>query len=318
MEKGLLLTGEPMGLLIAKQEGALETVKDYSLDIAGAEFNVATGIARLGHKATYLTKLGNDPFGKLIENSIRANGIDNSQVKYSDTHRTGFMLKGRVSNGDPQIFYFRSGSAASTLNESDVSEVDFSKFSNLHITGIMAAVSESTLKAVYKLIELGRKAGLYISFDPNLRPQLWKSQEIMVKTLNDIATKVDMVLPGVGEGDILCGSSDPKKINEFYLKGGASCVITKCGPKGALCSTKDKDIKVPGFIIDKVVDTVGAGDGFAAGVLSAHMEGLSLEKAVERGCAIGAIQCTFRGDNEGLPTPEQLKEFIASHRRCDF
>ncbi|WP_295354467.1 sugar kinase [uncultured Succinivibrio sp.] len=318
MEKGLLLTGEPMGLLIAKQEGALETVKDYSLDVAGAEFNVATGIARLGHKATYLTKLGNDPFGKLIENAIKQNGIDNSQVRYSDTERTGFMLKGKVSNGDPQIFYFRSGSAASTLSESDVESVDFSKFSNLHLTGIMAAVSESTLKAVYKLIELGRKAGLYISFDPNLRPQLWKSKEIMVRTLNDIASKVDMVLPGEGEGDILCGSSDPKKINEFYLNNGASCVITKCGPKGAFCSTRDGDIKVAGFIIDKVVDTVGAGDGFAAGVLSAHMEGLPLEKAVERGCAIGAIQCTFTGDNEGLPTPEELEKFIASHKRCVF
>ena len=74
MGKGLLLVGEPMGLLIAKQEGALETVKDYSLAVAGAEFNVATGISRLNHKVSYLTKLGDDPFGKLIESTLRGNG----------------------------------------------------------------------------------------------------------------------------------------------------------------------------------------------------------------------------------------------------
>ncbi len=318
MEKGLLLAGEPMGLLIAKQEGALETVKDYSLNVAGAEFNVATGIARLGHRASYVTKLGNDPFGKLIENSIKANGIDSSLVKFSDTERTGFMLKGKVSKGDPQIFYFRAGSAASTLNEKDVEAIDFSKYSNLHITGITAALSESTLKAVYKMIELGRKANLYISFDPNLRLQLWGSKERMVKTLNDLASKADLVLPGEGEGEILCGTKDPYKINKFYLNNGAKCVITKCGPNGAICSTKDGDIKVPGFIIDKVVDTVGAGDGFACGVISGLMEGLSMDKAVERGCAIGAIQCTFTGDNEGLPTKEQLEAFISSHKRRDF
>ncbi len=318
MEKGLLLAGEPMGLLIAKQEGALETVKDYSLDVAGAEFNVATGIARLGLKASYLTKLGNDPFGKLIENAIRDNGIDNSLVKYSDTERTGFMLKGKVSKGDPQIFYFRSGSAASKLNEADVESVDFSKFSNLHITGITAALSESTLKAVYKMIELGRKANLFISFDPNLRPQLWGSKERMISTINDLASKADLVLPGIGEGEILCGSSDPVEINRFYLNQGAKYVITKCGPKGAICSSKEGDIKVQGFIINHVVDTVGAGDGFACGVISALMEGLSYKDAVERGCAIGAIQCTFSGDNEGLPTKQQLNDFMASHQRCDF
>lgn len=92
-------------------------------------------------------------------------------------------------------------------------------------------------------------------------------------------------------------------------------VVTKLGSDGALVRESDNEYKVPGFIIDKVVDTVGAGDGFACGVITGLMEGLSLEKAVERGAAIGAIQCTFAGDNEGLPTQEQLKDFMQSHKR---
>lgn len=315
MAKGLLLAGEPMGLLIAQSEGSLDSVAGFTLAVAGAEFNVATGAARLGHFVSYLTKLGNDPFGTRITNTLTANKIDNSNVLTSDTNTTGFMLKSKVSKGDPEIFYFRKGSAASTLDASDVEKIDFSKFDYVHLTGIFPALTDSTRAAMMALIKKAKEIGLFISFDPNLRPQLWPSQEVMVKTLNELASYADLVLPGCGEGKILCGSEDPSKINDFYRSLGARMVVTKLGPDGALVREGDNEYKVPGFIIDKVVDTVGAGDGFACGVITGLMEGLSLEKAVERGAAIGAIQCTFAGDNEGLPTQEQLKEFMQSHKR---
>ena len=315
MAKGLLLAGEPMGLLIAQSEGSLDSVAGFTLAVAGAEFNVATGAARLGHFVSYLTKLGNDPFGTRITNTLTANKIDSSNVLTSDTNTTGFMLKSKVSKGDPEIFYFRKGSAASTLDASDVEKIDFNKFDYVHLTGIFPALTDSTRAAMMALIKKAKELGLFISFDPNLRPQLWPSQEVMVKTLNELASYADLVLPGCGEGKILCGSEDPSKINDFYRSLGARMVVTKLGPDGALVREGDNEYKVPGFIIDKVVDTVGAGDGFACGVITGLMEGLSLEKAVERGAAIGAIQCTFAGDNEGLPTQEQLKEFMQSHKR---
>ena len=315
MAKGLLLAGEPMGLLIAQSEGSLDSVAGFTLAVAGAEFNVATGAARLGHFVSYLTKLGNDPFGTRITNTLTANKIDSSNVLTSDTNTTGFMLKSKVSKADPEIFYFRKGSAASTLDASDVEKIDFNKFDYVHLTGIFPALTDSTRAAMMALIKKAKELGLFISFDPNLRPQLWPSQEVMVKTLNELASYADLVLPGCGEGKILCGSEDPSKINDFYRSLGARMVVTKLGPDGALVRESDNEYKVPGFIIDKVVDTVGAGDGFACGVITGLMEGLSLEKAVERGAAIGAIQCTFAGDNEGLPTQEQLKEFMQSHKR---
>ncbi|MCR5084600.1 MAG: sugar kinase [Succinivibrionaceae bacterium] len=316
MAKGLVLAGEPMGLLIAQTEGPLDSVKGYSLAVAGAEFNVATGSARLGHKTAYLTKLGDDPFGRLITRTLRDNQIEDNLVTFTKERKTGFMLKSKVTVGDPDIFYFRAGSAASTLSEEDVDKIDFSVFSNIHLTGILPALSDSTRAAVRLMIKKARAAGLYISFDPNLRPQLWPSKEVMVSCLNDLAAEADMVLPGDGEGATLCGTTDARAINKFYRDLGAKTVVTKCGAKGALVSDGDgEDVMVPGFIIDKVVDTVGAGDGFACGVITALMEGLPIAKAVERGCAIGAIQCTFSGDNEGLPTPDRLREFMDSHKR---
>lgn len=315
MGKGLVLAGEPMGMLIAQTEGSLDSVKGYSLAVAGAEFNVATGSARLGHKTAYLTKLGDDPFGKLITRTLRENRIEDQLVIFTKERRTGFMLKSKVSKGDPEIFYFRAGSAASTLSEKDVEKIDFFQFSHIHLTGILPALSDSTRAAVRLMLKKAREAGLFVSFDPNLRPQLWPSQEVMVSYINDLASKADLVMPGDGEGKVLCGTTDAHEINRFYRKLGAKTVITKCGPKGALCLDGDREFAVPGFVIDRVVDTVGAGDGFACGVLTGLMEGLPLERCIERACAIGAIQCTFIGDNEGLPTPEKLRRFMDTHAR---
>ncbi|WP_337370381.1 sugar kinase [Megasphaera sp.] len=310
MKSGLILAGEPMGLLIAQSEGSLDSVSGYDLAVAGAEFNVAVGVSRLGHRVTYMTKLGKDPFGQRIIHVLNENKIGNEFVAWSDTKKTGFMLKSRVSQGDPDIFYFRAGSAASTLSVEDVEKIRFDEYSHIHLTGILPALSESTRAAVNLMFDKARQAGLLITFDPNLRPQLWPSQDVMIQSINDMASKADIVLPGTAEGKILMGSDDPKKINAFYRNLGAKAVITKVGSQGAYVTTATEEYLVPGFKVDKVVDTVGAGDGFAAGVITALMEGLPLKEAVRRGNAIGAIQVTSRGDNEGLPYPDQLKAFM--------
>ena len=312
MKTGLFLVGEPMGLLIAQTEGSLDNVKGYDLAVAGAEFNVAVGAARLEYKVTYMTKLGDDPFGRLIVNVLKENNIGSEFVTFTKERPTGFMLKGRTSVGDPDIFYFRKNSAASTLSAADVEKIDLSQYTNIHLTGILPALSESAKEATFALMQKAKTQGLFISFDPNLRPQLWHSQEDMIETINRLASYADLVLPGENEGKILVGTKDAHTLNEFYLKNGSSVCVTKCGSKGAYVSTdKGENYMVDGYTVKKVVDTVGAGDGFATGVITGLMEGLPLDKAVKRGTAIGAIQVMSRGDNEGLPTYKKLAEFQA-------
>lgn len=314
MKKGVLLVGEPMGLLIAQSEGPLDQVAGYSLAVAGAEFNVAVGLARLEQPVSYMTKLGQDPFGKRIVAVMNENAIGTDFVQYSTERPTGFMLKSRVSRGDPEIFYFRKGSAASTLCEEDVDKIDFSQYQMLHFTGILPALTESTRRATYRLVEKARAAGLLVSFDPNLRPQLWPDRETMVATVNKLASLADMVLPGEGEGETLCGSRDPEKISDFYLGLGAKTVVTKVGSEGAYLAQGRSRELVPGFQVEKVVDTMGAGDGFAAGVLSALLEGQPMRDAVRRGNAVGAIQVMSRGDNDGLPRRAGLADFMGVER----
>ena len=310
MEKGAILVGEPMGLFIAQEEGELSDVSGYSMAVAGAEFNVAVGLARLNLPVTYLTRLGEDPFGQKIVRTLQRNGIGSELVSFSKERSTGFMLKSKVSTGDPKIFYFRKGSAASTLSKEDVDRMDFSGYGFVHLTGIFPALSESTKEASFYLIKKAREHGLTVSFDPNLRPQLWPDTETMVQTLNEFAALSDYVLPGEAEGELLCGDRDPRKIGQFYLERGAKAVVTKMGSRGAYLMTEQDQELVPGFSIEKVVDTVGAGDGFAAGILSALMEGKNLYEAVRRANAVGAIQVTSIGDNDGLPSRAQLAGFM--------
>ncbi len=310
MLKGVMLVGEPMGLFIAQSEGSLETASAYSCAVAGAEFNVAVGLSRLEHKVGYLTKLGRDPLGKRIINVMEQNKIDTDLITWSDEQTTGFMLKSRVSTGDPDIFYFRKNSAACTLDKADIDRVDFSGYSCLHMTGIFPALSAYTREAAFHLIDKARENGLTISFDPNLRLQLWSSKEEMITTINSLAAKSDIVFPGIAEGKILTGSDDPATIADFYLKSGVKAVVIKLGAKGAYVAEGSERCIVDGVKVEKVVDTVGAGDGFAAGTLSALLEELPLVEAVERGNAIGAIQVMSRGDNDGLPDRDTLAKFM--------
>lgn len=311
MSKRMLLIGEPMGLFIADSFGRLEYIDKFSLSTCGAELNVAIGLRRLGHNVTYFTKLGHDLLATRILHTLTCNGISTDSIIYSDTASTGFMFKSRVADGDPDIYYCRKGSAASTLSPQDIMSLDYTEFDGIHFTGITPALSASTRDASKALIRLAKQHNCMFSFDPNLRFQLWSSKQDMISCINQMAFQADLFFPGIGEAEQLTGKSSPEAVAEFYLLHGTKAIVVKLGERGAYYSSYDGQHGfVHGFPAHPIVDTVGAGDGFAAGVLSALREGLSLEQAVLRGCAVGAIQVMSRGDNDGLPTRQELKDFM--------
>jgi sugar/nucleoside kinase (ribokinase family) len=128
----------------------------------------------------------------------------------------------------------------------------------------------------------------------------------MVTALNELASLADVVMPGLAEGRLLTGRQEPADIAAFYLARGARRVVVKLGPEGAFVAGDGFHGIVPGVPVREVVDTVGAGDGFAVGVISGVLDGLPLRDAAARGNAIGARVVQFRGDCEGLPTRAQL------------
>lgn len=302
--------GEAMLLLVADEPGPIENATLFHKRSAGAETNVAIGLARLGLKVGWASRLGTDSMGRSLLATMQAEGIDCSHVVCDATQRTGFQFKGRVTDGsDPPIEYHRKGSAASQMRPEDIDEAWLCAARHLHATGVFAAVSETTLPTAHRTLDLMRAAGRSISFDPNLRPTLWGSTERMRTCINALAAKADWVLPGLEEGRLLTGETTPEGIARFYREAGASLVIVKLGPGGAYYdSATAGSAYVPGVPVEQVIDTVGAGDGFAAGVISALLEDRSVAEAVRRGAWIGARAVQVLGDTEGLPTRAQLQE----------
>ncbi|SDY11753.1 2-keto-3-deoxygluconate kinase [Modestobacter sp. DSM 44400] len=301
--------GEVMAMFVAQEPGPLELVSTYRRALAGAETNLATGLARLGHPVGWIGRVGDDPFGRFALAELAGANVDISTVTLDSDAPTGFQLKSRAEGGDPDVVYFRRDSAGSRLAASPATDSYIATARHLHLTGIPLALSASTRAFAFRAVDVARAAGATISFDPNLRPSLWASPEEMVRVVNDMAARADWVLPGAGEGYLLTGRNHPPGIAGFYLDQGASRVIVKCGAAGASAYTTAERWNQPIFPV-AAVDTVGAGDGFAAGLISAHLDGLDLTGQLRRAAAVGALATTSPGDKDGLPTREQLNTFL--------
>jgi 2-dehydro-3-deoxygluconokinase len=305
----VITIGEAMAMFVATKTGELSAVDQFMKRVAGAELNVATGLARLGLKVGWVSRVGNDSFGQFVLDTLKKEGIETAGVTLDGRYPTGFQLKSKVTDGtDPIVEYFRKGSAASHLSVEDFNPVWFTAARHLHLSGVAAALSSSSYALLDHAAGAMKAAGKTISFDPNLRPVLWKSEAEMVEKLNHLAFQADWVLPGVKEGQILTGEKTPEGIADFYLNRGVKAVILKTGADGAWFKTADGEQgAVAAVKVENVVDTVGAGDGFAVGVVSALLEGKTLHQAITRGNIIGSLAIQVQGDSEGLPTREQLE-----------
>jgi len=303
--------GEAMAMFIASDTGDLAAAEHFTKRIAGAELNVAIGLARLGLKVGWVSRVGDDSFGRFTRQQLEKEGVDSRQVTTDPRYATGFQLKSRVEDGsDPLVEYFRKGSAASHLSVEDFNRDYFGSARHLHLSGVAAAISDSSLALSKHAAQEMKRMGKTISFDPNLRPVLWSSEREMATQLNALAGYADWVLPGIGEGKILTGYHQPEAIADFYLAMGVKAVIIKTGCEGAWYKTAEGEKgQVEAIRTANVVDTVGAGDGFAVGVISALLEGKTLPQAIKRGNRIGSLAIQVSGDSEGLPTRATLGDY---------
>ncbi|NWA24740.1 sugar kinase [Pseudomonas gingeri] len=302
----ILSFGETMAMFVAEQTGDLAQVEHFHKRIAGADSNVAIGLARLGFKVNWLSRVGADSLGRFVIDTLQGEGLCCDDVDMDPGYPTGFQLKSREDLGaDPRVEYFRRGSAASRLSVADI-RPQLLEAHHLHATGIPPALSASARELSFELMTRMAAAGRSVSFDPNLRPSLWASERQMIEDINALAALAHWVLPGLGEGRLLSGYQEPRDIAAFYLDQGAAVVAIKLGADGAYYRTQRDEGFVAAVPVHKVVDTVGAGDAFAVGVVSALLENHSVAQAVARGNWIGAQAVQSRGDMEGLPTREQL------------
>ncbi|WP_426139394.1 sugar kinase [Pseudomonas sp. DWP3-1-2] len=297
----ILSFGETMAMFVAEQPGDLAQVSHFEKRIAGADSNVAIGLARLGFNVAWLSRVGDDSLGRFVIESLQREGVSCEHVAVDPLHPTGFQLKSlELQGADPSVEYFRRGSAASCLSPKDI-DPRLLNARHLHATGIPPALSQSCGELSRELMTCMHNAGRSVSFDPNLRPSLWPNQARMIHEINALASLAHWVFPGLAEGLVLTGYEDPPDIASFYLDKGVEAVVIKLGAHGAYYRTQHDQGFVAGVPVRQVVDTVGAGDGFAVGVISALLENQSFAQAVGRGNWIGSQAVQSRGDMEGLP-----------------
>lgn len=315
-EFDVITFGESMVLFSPGEKGPLRHIHQFSKSIAGAESNVAIALARLGNHVGWFSKLGDDEFGRYIEFMVRGEGIDVSRIRRDGKHQTGLLFKELFEHVNPNVYYYRKDSAASYLQPEDLDEEYLSQTKILHITGITPAISLSARKTVFKAIDIVKNAGGFISFDPNIRLKLWSKEEAK-DVLVSLCEKADILFPGIDEGEMLLGISDPDAIIDKFHEMGASTIALKLGKEGCLVSNAKERHYVKGYKVEKIEDSVGAGDGFAAGFLSSYLKGLSVKECGDYANGVGAMATLVRGDSEGFPTFEQLLSFTHKIKHID-
>lgn len=296
--------------------GPLRFVHTFEKKVGGAELNVAIGCARLGLKVGWISRLGRDEFGRYALHFIRGEGIDTSQVELVEGYPTSVYFKEIFADGRANSYYYRHPSPTSTLRPEDI-DADYLKQAKLlHISGVFPAVCESNYEVLLHTVKLAKANGLTVTFDPNIRLKLWSAEEARQK-LRKLLPFVDVVLTGEEEARILVDTLRPDEVFSAFRALGVEHVVLKQGERGAVGCRDNQVVDSPAYPVQKVVDTVGAGDGFAAGYLYGLLHQWSLQECLRLANAVGSMVVAVSGDNEGLPYMDEVKVFLGEKIAVD-
>jgi 2-dehydro-3-deoxygluconokinase len=297
----LLTLGETMAAL--RGTAPLKLGGDLRLSIAGAESNVAIGLARLGHSTRWVGRVGDDELGALVLRTLRAEGVDVASAVVAPDELTGMLLFDRAPGGALRAHYRRAGCAGSRLTPADVAPAVADGARVLHVTGITPALGDGPAAAVRYALESVRAT---VCFDVNHRPKLW-SRERASAALRPLAAAAHVLVASEDELPLVADGPEETTMARALLDLGVREVVVKRGARGASAYTDAGRCDAPAWTVT-AVDTVGAGDAFTAGYLSAFLDGLPVQERLRRGVTLGAAAVAGHGDWESLPTRAELDQ----------
>jgi 2-dehydro-3-deoxygluconokinase len=303
----VVTAGETMVLGVPARPGRLRHAPSLELKIGGAESNVAIALSRLGVSAGWASLLGEDEPGRLVFDRVRAEGVDVSRVRRVRGLPTGLYLREQVGQ-EIRVYYYRRGSAASTMTLKALDPEYLKEAEFLHLTGITPALSEDCRAFT---LWAAREDGTRVSFDVNYRSKLWGSGEARA-FVEEILPSVDLLFVGDDEARALWGRDDKDLVRELAARGPRE-VVLKLGREGSLALVDGRIIARPAYPVEEV-DPVGAGDAFDAGYLAGHLWGLAPEERLRVANAMGALSVATLGDYEGLPDKDELWAFLEGRK----
>ncbi|GIJ80452.1 2-dehydro-3-deoxygluconokinase [Micromonospora phaseoli] len=305
----LLTVGE--ALVSLRSSGPLLAGGPLSMHLAGAESNVAIGLARLGHRAAWVGRVGGDELGEFVLRQLRAEGVDTTAVRRDPARPTGLMFLERRTADVSRVQYHRAGSAGSALTVDDLRGPLAAGPRMVHLTGITPALSDSAREAAGWAARAAADAGIPVCLDVNHRAGLW-SREAARATLFPLAGYASVVVASTDELDLVAqAGADEAAAAAGLLRRGVRTVLVKLGADGVRAYTAE-GVRHVAAVPVTAVDTVGAGDAFTAGYLSGHLDGLDLVDRLGRAVTLGAFAVAGHGDWEGLPRRDELSLITGS------
>ncbi|MEV4843263.1 sugar kinase [Micromonospora matsumotoense] len=293
----VVTVGESMVVLSPDPTGPLARADRLGVSVGGAESNVASALAALGHRTAWVSRVGDDPFGRRVLRHVADTGVDTGLVAVDPTAPTGVYLKDPTPDGTA-VHYYRSGSAASRLHPGVLDDPALAGARLLHLSGITAALSPSCAALVRRAVTDRPLPAARVTFDVNHRARLWPAGTA-APVLRGLADAADVVLVGLDEAHTLWGVTDPDAVRD--LLPGPDLVVVKDADVGVTALPRTGPaVFVPALRVP-VHEPVGAGDAFAAGCLSGLLRGLDLHHCLRLGhlCAVPAL--TVAGDTAPPP-----------------
>ncbi|WP_017585881.1 sugar kinase [Nocardiopsis ganjiahuensis] len=296
--------GETMAVLTAAE--ALTEGTRLSVGTGGAESNVAMALARLGHRAAWVSRVGDDPFGRIVTDAVARCGVDVRGVEVDPVLPTGLYVKDTAAGG-AGVLYYRKGSAASVMSAADGEKVWSRGARVVHLSGITPALSARAAALSEHLLDRRSGDGALRSFDVNHRPALWTAREAG-PVLLDLARRADLVFVGRDEAERLWGTPAAEDVRAV-LPEVPSLVVKDAG-HGATCFGGAAPVFVPAPPVD-VVEEVGAGDAFAAGFLSGLLDGFPSDRRLSMGHAAAGEVLRSHGDTLDR-VPDEIRRIRAT------
>jgi len=300
-----------MAAFEAQDYGPLRENAVYRKWIGGAESNLVIGLARLGFRCGWLSRLGDDEFGKEILRTLRGEGVDVSRVFLDQEARTGVFFVERQGGGDFRCYYYRESSAASRLCPGDIDAEYIESARLVYLTGITPAISQFCRDAVREIFALAGRNRQPVIFDPNLRLKLWdigEARDVLVPLMQ----KSTYVLPGEEEIELLMDCRDLKTAIGKAHDTGIGNLVVKRGGRGAVLAIAGKStVEMPAYVLEKPISSIGAGDCFGAGFVAGLLRNRPLEECVRWGNAMGAFCLMGWGPYQTLPDFDRLQAFLA-------
>lgn len=261
--------------------------------------------SKAGSVGKIISAVGNDGFGKINLDYLKANGTDISEIKVLDDQTTGVAFVTYKEDGDRDFIYHISNAACGDINKDYINEETFNGVSYLHIMG-SAIYNDDIRDTILKAIELAKRQGLKISFDPNVRKEIVTDKK-KKDLLLEILKSSDIILPGEDELFYLLGIEDESEAVEKLLNEGASIILVKRGKNGATLYTKDIKEDITPIEVEEI-DPTGAGDSFGGAFISYLSQGEDVVKAAKIAAIAGAMAVTEKGPMEGSTTKQELEQ----------